>query len=132
MNHANVFSRQIRPPIYTMKQSKLRKRRVWRFAIMYFTLFVVFLALAIAPVLGGSKVPVDSLKKIGGGGDSMVSLLFQPNIRSSSYYNDTGPTLTEIKSSEASVTNKAKSTATESAKETDSGNSNNRRSVKLL
>nr|POE48797.1 1,3-beta-glucan synthase component fks1 [Quercus suber] len=44
-------SRQIRPPIYSLKQSKLRKRRVVRYAIMFFSLFVVFLALIIGPVI---------------------------------------------------------------------------------
>ncbi|KAK8117859.1 uncharacterized protein PG998_006140 [Apiospora kogelbergensis] len=44
-------SRQIRPPIYSMKQSKLRRRRVIRFAILFFTLFFVFLALIIGPVI---------------------------------------------------------------------------------
>ncbi len=33
-----------------MKQSKLRKRRVVRFAILYFFMFVIFLALIIGPV----------------------------------------------------------------------------------
>ncbi|KAK8007023.1 hypothetical protein PG989_001013 [Apiospora arundinis] len=44
-------SRQIRPPIYSMKQSKLRRRRVIRFAILFFTLFFIFLALIIGPVI---------------------------------------------------------------------------------
>ena len=48
-------SRQIRPPIYSLKQSKLRKRRVIRYAIMYFALFFLFLALIIAPIVAGSK-----------------------------------------------------------------------------
>jgi len=50
-------SRQIRPPIYSMKQTKLRKRRVVRFAILFFTLFVVFLAVAIAPAFLGTVIP---------------------------------------------------------------------------
>ncbi|KAL4934026.1 1,3-beta-glucan synthase component-domain-containing protein [Aspergillus undulatus] len=44
-------SRQIRPPIYSLKQSKLRKRRVVRFAIMYFAMLVLFLVLLIAPLI---------------------------------------------------------------------------------
>ncbi|KAK5057554.1 hypothetical protein LTR84_011554 [Exophiala bonariae] len=44
-------SRQIRPPIYTIKQSRLRKRRVIRYAILYFLLLVIFLALIIGPVI---------------------------------------------------------------------------------
>ncbi|KAH9904559.1 glycosyltransferase family 48 protein [Xylariomycetidae sp. FL2044] len=52
-------SRQIRPPIYSMKQSKLRRRRVIRYAILYFTMFVVFLALIIGPIFAGKVVPKD-------------------------------------------------------------------------
>jgi 1,3-beta-glucan synthase len=44
-------SRQIRPPIYSLKQSKLRRRRVIRFAILYFFMLVVFLILIIGPVI---------------------------------------------------------------------------------
>lgn len=115
-----------------MKQSKLRKRRVWRFAVMYFSLFVLFLGLAIAPVLGGSKVPVNTLiSSIGGGKpDSMIALLFQPNNRTSVWYNDTGPTLTSIKSSEAMVL--AGKTGSASGGSAASTGSSNKRSVKLL
>ncbi|KAI9150152.1 1,3-beta-glucan synthase component FKS1 [Paramyrothecium foliicola] len=44
-------SRQIRPPIYSMKQSKLRRRRVIRYAILYFVLLVVFVAVIVAPIV---------------------------------------------------------------------------------
>ncbi|KAK6953388.1 hypothetical protein Daesc_005691 [Daldinia eschscholtzii] len=60
-------SRQIRPPIYSMKQSKLRRRRVIRYAILYFTLLVVFLALIIGPAVGGKEIGSalnDSLKNL--------------------------------------------------------------------
>ncbi|RYP59602.1 hypothetical protein DL771_010835 [Monosporascus sp. 5C6A] len=71
-------SRQIRPPIYSLKQSKLRRRRVIRYAILYFTLLVVFLALIIGPSVAGTMLPLDS---------TFVSIersmnlpgLFQPN-----------------------------------------------------
>ncbi|KAG5951426.1 hypothetical protein E4U53_003131 [Claviceps sorghi] len=43
-------SQQIRPPIYSMKQSKLRRRRVVRYAVLYFFLFIVFVALIAGPV----------------------------------------------------------------------------------
>lgn len=39
-----------------MKQSKLRKRRVWRYAVLYFTLFVVALALLIGPIVAGKQI----------------------------------------------------------------------------
>jgi hypothetical protein len=100
---------------------------------MYFSLFVLFLALAIAPVLGGSKVPIESLaNSISGDKNGMIRLLFQPNNRTSAWYNDTGPTLTGIKSSEASVlAGKTQSDGSAKASATD-GSNNNRRSVKLL
>ncbi|KAI6368044.1 hypothetical protein MCOR25_004727 [Pyricularia grisea] len=44
-------SQQIRPPIYSMKQSKLRTRRVVRYAILYFVLLVLFLALLAGPAI---------------------------------------------------------------------------------
>ena len=49
-------SRQIRPPIYSMKQSKLRKRRVWRYAVLYFTMLVIALALLIGPIVAGKMI----------------------------------------------------------------------------
>jgi 1,3-beta-glucan synthase len=50
--HTNSnYSRQIRPPIYSLKQSKLRRRRVIRFAILYFFMLVVFLVLIVGPVI---------------------------------------------------------------------------------
>jgi 1,3-beta-glucan synthase len=50
-----MSSRQIRPPIYSLKQTKLRKRRVIRYAILYFVLLVVFLALIVGPIVAGNK-----------------------------------------------------------------------------
>jgi len=44
-------SRQIRPPIYSLKQSRLRKRRVVRFAILYFVILVLFVALLAGPLV---------------------------------------------------------------------------------
>ncbi|KAK4242840.1 glycosyltransferase [Achaetomium macrosporum] len=58
-------SRQIRPPIYSMKQTKLRRRRVLRYSILYFVLLVVFVALMVGPAIAGKFVPkslFDSLK----------------------------------------------------------------------
>ncbi|KAF3047491.1 1,3-beta-D-glucan synthase [Didymella heteroderae] len=49
-------SRQIRPPIYSLKQTKLRKRRVVRYAILYFVLLVVFLALIVGPIVAGKQI----------------------------------------------------------------------------
>ncbi|KXX82404.1 hypothetical protein MMYC01_201347 [Madurella mycetomatis] len=50
-------SRQIRPPIYSMKQTKLRRRRVIRYAVLYFVMLVVFLALIVGPIVAGRYVP---------------------------------------------------------------------------
>ncbi|KAI9788617.1 MAG: 1,3-beta-D-glucan synthase [Peltula sp. TS41687] len=49
-------SRQIRPPIYSLKQSKLRRRRVIRFAILYFTMLVIFVALIVGPIFAAKYV----------------------------------------------------------------------------
>lgn len=64
-------SRQIRPPIYSLKQTKLRKRRVVRYAILYFVILVVFLALIVGPIVAGKqinlsvKLPMDLLQPTG-------------------------------------------------------------------
>jgi 1,3-beta-glucan synthase len=58
---ANMPSRQIRPPIYSLKQTKLRKRRVVRYAILYFVLLVVFLALIVGPIIVGEKFTLPKL-----------------------------------------------------------------------
>jgi 1,3-beta-glucan synthase len=50
-------SQQIRPPIYSMKQSKLRRRRVIRYSILYFVLLVVFIGLIVGPIVAGPMVP---------------------------------------------------------------------------
>jgi len=52
-------SRQIRPPIYSLKQTKLRKRRVIRYAILYFVLLVVFLCLIVGPIVAGKYIKLD-------------------------------------------------------------------------
>ncbi|KAI1332215.1 1,3-beta-glucan synthase component FKS1 [Xylariaceae sp. FL0255] len=53
-------SRQIRPPIYSMKQSKLRRRRVIRYAVLYFTLLIVFVALIAGPAVAGKLIITDT------------------------------------------------------------------------
>jgi 1,3-beta-glucan synthase len=72
----NLNSRQIRPPIYSMKQSKLRKRRVWRFAILYFVMLVVFLALLVGPIVAG-KIILDGTDSLTKNPDDLFNL-FQP------------------------------------------------------
>merc|ERR1711939_615541 len=64
-------SRQIRPPIYSIKQSRLRKRRVIRYAILYFALLILFLVLIIGPVFVRKyvtnlpSIPLDLLQPTG-------------------------------------------------------------------
>ncbi|RFU30974.1 hypothetical protein B7463_g5350, partial [Scytalidium lignicola] len=65
-------SRQIRPPIYSTKQSKLRKRRVWRYAIMYFVMLIIAVAIVAGPIVAGKKLLTDSLIK------DIPQQLFQP------------------------------------------------------
>lgn len=73
----NPNSRQIRPPIYSLKQTKLRKRRVVRYAILYFTLFVLFMVLLIAPAVIGNLGLLDStFESMQGDG---LMYLMQPN-----------------------------------------------------
>jgi len=49
-------SRQIRPPIYSLKQSKLRRRRVIRYSILFFAMFVLFIALLVGPIVAAPYV----------------------------------------------------------------------------
>ncbi|WBW73649.1 primary septum and spore wall linear 1,3-beta-glucan synthase catalytic subunit Bgs1 [Schizosaccharomyces osmophilus] len=48
-------SRQIRPPVYTIRQNKLRRQIVFRYATLYFTLFVIFFLLLILPFVFGNS-----------------------------------------------------------------------------
>ncbi|KAK7744346.1 1,3-beta-D-glucan synthase [Diatrype stigma] len=111
-------SRQIRPPIYSLKQSKLRRRRVIRYAILYFTLLILFVALMVGPAVGGKMVPLDSLESMA----TSMNLpgLFQPNNQNN---NDTqGRTETGTKAPDYSgIGTKATDTSSASdSSETDS------------
>jgi len=81
-------SRQIRAPIYSMKQSKLRRRRVFRFAVLYFVLFVVFMGLIIAPVFVGTLLPPDVSKAA----NQIGMNLYQPNNQPNDNTNGEEPT----------------------------------------
>ncbi len=48
-----------------MKQSKLRRRRVIRFALLYFVMLIIFLALVIVPAVAGAKFVGNSLSDVG-------------------------------------------------------------------
>ncbi len=59
-----------------MKQSKLRQRRVWRYAVLYFVLLIVFVALVVGPVVAGSMIR-NSTKSLTSDSKSTM-YLFQP------------------------------------------------------
>ena len=86
-----MHSRQIRPPIYSLKQSKLRKRRVVRYAILYFSMFFLFIILIIGPGVAG-KYGGDLSGTIWGilGGDGAFDLLQPAGLN----HNDTSGKLT--------------------------------------
>jgi len=80
-------SRQIRPPIYTAKQTKLRRRRVTRFSVLYFIMMIFFLAMVVGPVATKSiLIPIVN-------GINIPMNLMQPydgkwNTTDTAYYND--------------------------------------------
>ena len=98
---ANNFSRQIRPPIYSLKQSKLRRRRVIRYAILYFTMFVLFIALLIGPIFAQSHISVISLFKED---PSKTFYLFKPWGLNNNNTNGTDVTGTGLNSAAAAAT----------------------------
>jgi len=57
-------SKQIRPPIYSSKVSKLRKRRVIRFAVLYFVLLALFVGLIVGPIVGHKYIPASLVTDI--------------------------------------------------------------------
>jgi 1,3-beta-glucan synthase len=79
-----------------MKQSRLRKRRVWRFAILYFVLLIVALALIVGPIVAGKQVLTDSLIK------SIPMDLYQPNDLNNNDTRGRNATGTGAKSSDGS------------------------------
>ncbi|CAN6639441.1 1,3-beta-glucan synthase component Fks1p [Trichomonascus vanleenenianus] len=78
-------SQQIRPPIFSMKQNRLRKRMVRKYATLYFGLLLLFLILLIAPAVAGKQVNTSSLTK---NLPEFASGLIQPTGQDN---NDTGP-----------------------------------------
>lgn len=63
-------SRQIRPPIFSMKQNRLRKRIVRRYATMYFLMLLLFIVLVVAPAIVGKDINI--------GADTIPLNLYQP------------------------------------------------------
>lgn len=62
-----------------MKQSKLRRRRVVRYAILYFTLLALFIGLIAGPIVAGHKIPDKTLQAIGKSASLGRFQLMQPN-----------------------------------------------------
>ncbi|ODV58132.1 glycosyltransferase family 48 protein [Ascoidea rubescens DSM 1968] len=80
-------SRQIRPPIYSLKQAKLRKRMVRKYSVLYFLVLILFVVAIAAPAVASSALDstyqsiTDTLK------DGFMDGLLQPRNVSN---NDTG------------------------------------------
>ncbi|KAG7832033.1 hypothetical protein KL920_000368 [Ogataea angusta] len=79
-------SRQIRPPIYSLKQARLRKRMVRKYSVLYFGIFIIFIVLIAAPAAVGSLKNVDIEKQVGTLPE-FAEGLFQPRHQDN---NDTG------------------------------------------
>lgn len=58
-------SRQIRPPIFSMKQNRLRKRIVRRYATLYFFIFFIFCAIIVGPLVAGTTFLIASTNNSG-------------------------------------------------------------------
>ena len=52
-------NRQMRPPIYSLKQARLRKRMIKKYSVMYYSVFAAFIALIAAPAAIGSLKTVN-------------------------------------------------------------------------
>ncbi|KAK2628877.1 hypothetical protein QTJ16_001980 [Diplocarpon rosae] len=94
-------SRQIRPPIYSMKQSKLRKKRVFRYAILYFTMLTVAVALVVGPIVA-RKVILDGTKGLTDDPGSLFYLV-QPTGLKNNDTNGTTETGTKLAAATAST-----------------------------
>lgn len=70
-----------------MKQSKLRRKRVFRYSILYFVMLFAFVGLIVGPVVAGNRIPKDELTSVLKGGT--FEGLFQPDAQDN---NDTDPT----------------------------------------
>ncbi|WBW74872.1 cell wall and secondary septum 1,6 branched 1,3-beta-glucan synthase catalytic subunit Bgs4 [Schizosaccharomyces osmophilus] len=62
-------SRQIRPPIFSTKQSRLRKRIVRRYSALYFSILILLVILIVVPLVAGKEIwqglgGVDPISKI--------------------------------------------------------------------
>lgn len=82
-------SRQIRPPIFSLKQTKLRKRMVRKYATLYFGILVLFVVLLAVPAIVGPMM-ADSTQTLTESLPSFANGLVQP-VWPAGANNDTGP-----------------------------------------
>ena len=68
-------SRLIRPPIYSLKQARLRKRMVRKYCVLYFTVLIMLVVIIAAPAAASGQIAVDQFANIGGSG-SIANGLF--------------------------------------------------------
>ncbi|KJZ76191.1 1,3-beta-glucan synthase component FKS1 [Hirsutella minnesotensis 3608] len=121
-------SRQIRPPIYSMKQSKLRRRRVVRYAILYFVLLAVFIGLIAGPIVAGKKIPSKMLQdKLGKVGNFH---LLQPIGLDNN--NTNGTTQTGTGADGYTGVGKTSATGSQGGAQPTGGGKNNNRRIKLV
>jgi 1,3-beta-glucan synthase len=59
-----------------MKQSKLRRKRVFRYAILYFVMLIVFVGLIVGPLVAGKKIPASVINQLKG--NDLMKDLLQP------------------------------------------------------
>ncbi|SCU77450.1 LAFA_0A01772g1_1 [Lachancea sp. 'fantastica'] len=86
-------SRQIRPPIYSLKQSRLRKRMVKKYCSLYFLILVLFAACIIGPAVASGQVKkTDISGKLNDNisGQPMLQNLVQPKNKG---HDDSGSSL---------------------------------------
>ena len=98
-------SRQIRPPIYTLKQSRLRKRMVKKYISLFFLVLAIFVACIVGPAVAASKIPID----LGSSLTGVFHNLVQPRNTSN---NDTGPGISTYKGHYYTSTPKLKTWST--------------------
>ncbi|KAL6941910.1 1,3-beta-D-glucan synthase [Hanseniaspora vineae] len=68
-------SRQIRAPIYSLKQTRLRRRMVKKYSVLYFVVLGIFVACIVGPAVASSS---KKLKTLGHGFTGVFAGLVQP------------------------------------------------------
>lgn len=81
-------SRQIRPPIYSLKQTRLRKRMIRKYCSLYFLVLIVFAACIVGPAVAASRVDLQKISdNVDKSGNEIFHGLIQPRRQKN---NDTG------------------------------------------